>query len=305
MKRVIQKPMLSCNYIFYLSTIWTLHFCSTASYNNDSIFDCKCHIIFVSLFRTPTQCVHGLPVNSSHGHLVTRSCRHTVNSSPVNSSHKRLVTKLTVWRDACVTSSWPCDEMTVWRGARSKSTVNSSQRRHTRRSTRHAILRCDELTMWRVDWFPCGSCQPFAAICSLRTIITSTESFVFLIRQTAVRQLVRVSYERAADYFSPKQSEEKEWITSLNSDRCLFPSAAAVSTCDDIRLSTTSLTVVSTGVLSPSVLNSIIVSLACTMHRNDELQSWQTTTESSNAMGIHRVKWRHISVVAIRSPFCR
>ena len=25
-----------------------------------------------------------LPVNSSHGHLVTRSCRHTVKSSPVN-----------------------------------------------------------------------------------------------------------------------------------------------------------------------------------------------------------------------------
>jgi len=38
--------------------------------------------------------------------------------------------------------------------ARSKSTVNSSQRRQTRRSTRHTILRCDELTVWRVDWFP-------------------------------------------------------------------------------------------------------------------------------------------------------
>jgi len=30
--------------------------------------------------------------------------------------------------------------------ARLKSTVNSSQRRETRRSTRHTILRCDELT---------------------------------------------------------------------------------------------------------------------------------------------------------------
>jgi len=39
--------------------------------------------------------VKGLPVNSSHDHLVTRSCRHTVNSAPVNSSHMRLVTQST------------------------------------------------------------------------------------------------------------------------------------------------------------------------------------------------------------------
>ena len=32
--------------------------------------------------------------------------------------------------------------------------VNSSQRRETRRSTRHTILQCDELTVWQVDWFP-------------------------------------------------------------------------------------------------------------------------------------------------------
>jgi len=36
-----------------------------------------------------------LPVNSSHGHLVTRSCRHTVKSSPVNLSHMRLITQST------------------------------------------------------------------------------------------------------------------------------------------------------------------------------------------------------------------
>jgi len=36
-----------------------------------------------------------LPVNSSHGHLVTRSCRHTVNPSPVNSSQTRLITQST------------------------------------------------------------------------------------------------------------------------------------------------------------------------------------------------------------------
>ena len=38
--------------------------------------------------------------------------------------------------------------------ARSKSTVNSSQCHQTWRSTRHTILQCDKLTMWRVDWFP-------------------------------------------------------------------------------------------------------------------------------------------------------
>jgi len=38
--------------------------------------------------------------------------------------------------------------------ARSKSTVNSSQRRQTWWSTHHTILRCDELPAWRIDWFP-------------------------------------------------------------------------------------------------------------------------------------------------------
>ena len=34
-----------------------------------------------------------LPVNLSHGHLVTRSCRHSVNSSQVNSSQARFFKK--------------------------------------------------------------------------------------------------------------------------------------------------------------------------------------------------------------------
>ena len=34
-----------------------------------------------------------------------------------------------------------------------KSAINSSQCRETRWSTRHMILWCDELTVWRVDWF--------------------------------------------------------------------------------------------------------------------------------------------------------
>ena len=42
-------------------------------------------------------CMLRLPVNSTHGRLVTRSCRHTVNLSPVNLSrtHTRLVTQST------------------------------------------------------------------------------------------------------------------------------------------------------------------------------------------------------------------
>ena len=36
---------------------------------------------------------------------------------------------------------------------RSKSMVSLSQRCQTRRSTRHTILWCDELSVWWVDWF--------------------------------------------------------------------------------------------------------------------------------------------------------
>jgi len=45
----------------------------------------------------------------------------------------------------------------------SRHTVNSSQRRYTRRSTRHTILGdlgCDELTVWWVDWFPTDQPDP-------------------------------------------------------------------------------------------------------------------------------------------------
>jgi len=35
---------------------------------------------------TKRTAVRGLPVNSSHSQVVTRSSRHTVSSSPVNSS---------------------------------------------------------------------------------------------------------------------------------------------------------------------------------------------------------------------------
>jgi len=50
-----------------------------------------------TLDRTASPTSKGLPVNSSHSHLVTRSCRHPVNLSPVNLSpcvlsHSQLVT---------------------------------------------------------------------------------------------------------------------------------------------------------------------------------------------------------------------
>ena len=54
--------------------------------------------VLVSGTRTGSHAVATVsrpPVNSSHGHLITRSFRHTVNSSPVNSSshtHTHLIT---------------------------------------------------------------------------------------------------------------------------------------------------------------------------------------------------------------------
>jgi len=55
----------------------------------------------------------------------------------------------------CATSKSPTTaNLLSATNARSKCTVNSSQCRQTRRSTRHTIWRCDELTLWRVDWFP-------------------------------------------------------------------------------------------------------------------------------------------------------
>ena len=56
---------------------------------------CQASYMMFRPTRQPSRRSVGLPVNSSHGHLVTQSCRHMVNSSPVNSSHTRLVTQST------------------------------------------------------------------------------------------------------------------------------------------------------------------------------------------------------------------
>jgi len=117
----------------------------------------------------------GLPVNSSHGHLVTRSCRQTVNSS-----HARLITQSTRYKRAhnkttstslnylhairrypetvlntdgvitrylCYFNVYCRFQITATDYTSTKSTVNSSQRRETRQSTRYTIFRCDELTV--------------------------------------------------------------------------------------------------------------------------------------------------------------
>jgi len=158
-----------------------------------------------------------LSVNSSHGHLVTRSTHHRSTHHTRVSSHSQLVTsehnKATsrkknylhagqvaprnsaqhgrptslqlctrrgkkwdivhtcpTWQviaaraisrckfffsyTVAISKSPTTAKLLNATNARSRSTVNSSQRRQTRRSTRHTILRCDELTVWRVDLLP-------------------------------------------------------------------------------------------------------------------------------------------------------
>jgi len=72
------------------------------------------HRSYSAFHRTP--CVDWLPVNSSHGQLVTRSSRPTVYSSPVNSSHTRLITQST------------------------RHMVNSSHGQLVTRSSRHTVI---------------------------------------------------------------------------------------------------------------------------------------------------------------------
>jgi len=122
-----------------------------------------------------------LPVNSSHTCLVTQSTRynrahnkdtsrkffylHAGQVAPRNSAQHgrrnygtRVYNKTyampcsSVWlfdvsvRNIEVTDDGEALESLNATNVRSKSTVNSSQRCQTRRSTRHTILRCDELT---------------------------------------------------------------------------------------------------------------------------------------------------------------
>jgi len=124
--------------------------------------------------------IAALALHKATSQLVTRSCRHTVNSSLVNSSHKHLVTQSTRHKRAhnkvtsrnffylhagqiapknsaqhgrrtyskrAISKSPTTAKLLNGTNVRSKRTVNLSQHRETRRSTRHTILRCDELTM--------------------------------------------------------------------------------------------------------------------------------------------------------------
>ena len=120
-------------------------------------------------------------VISSRGHVITRSTRHRSTRHRHVSSHSQLVTSEHITKPPVpvVIILSACSQETSRNIARhglrnyrylcyfnvycrlqitatdfAKSTVNSSQCRETWRSTRHTILRCDELTVWRVDWFP-------------------------------------------------------------------------------------------------------------------------------------------------------
>ena len=119
-----------------------------------------------------------LPVNSSHGQLVTGqlvtdTSHHTVNSSQASITkppvpvviiytpsasgdiQKQCSTRTAYnYRYLCYFNVYCRFQITATDYTSTKSTVNSSRRRETRRSTRHTILRCGELTVWRVDWFP-------------------------------------------------------------------------------------------------------------------------------------------------------
>ena len=81
----------------------------------------------------------GVPVNSSHGSrrqiTLRDECRLLAGNSEIGRSSPPSF------------SNANPNHYTA-----TKSTVNSSQRRETRRSTRHTILRYDELTVLRVNW---------------------------------------------------------------------------------------------------------------------------------------------------------
>jgi len=112
-----------------------------------------------------------LPVNSSHTHtrLITQSTRNkrahnktTSTSTSRNYLHavkrhpETVLNTDGVITAICYFNVYCRLQITATDYTSRKSTVNSLQRRETRRSTRHTILRCDELTVWRVDWFPYG-----------------------------------------------------------------------------------------------------------------------------------------------------
>jgi len=122
--------------------------------------------------------------STRHTHLVKKSARHkrahkkaipvvifflhATQVAPINSAEHGVImaskyTRHTQCRAVrfdylglmCVISKSPMTaKLLNAMNSRSKSTVNSSQCRQTQRSTRHTILRCDELTVWQVDWFP-------------------------------------------------------------------------------------------------------------------------------------------------------
>ena len=126
-------------------------------------------VIFTSRKET------GLPVNSSQGHLVTRSTRRRSTRHTHVSSHSQLITSEHItkppvpvviisarrqetsrnsvqhggrnYRYLCYFNVYCRIQITATDYTSTKSTVNSSQRRETRRSTRHMILLCDELTV--------------------------------------------------------------------------------------------------------------------------------------------------------------
>ena len=108
-------------------------------------------------------------VMSSHGQLVTHTSHHTVNSSqdstrehitnppilvviilsvrPQETSRNSAQHGRRNYRYLCYFHVHCRLQITATNDTSAKSTVNSSKRLETRRSTRHTILPCDELTV--------------------------------------------------------------------------------------------------------------------------------------------------------------
>jgi len=159
-------------------------------------------------------------VNSSHGHVVTRSTCHRSTRHTCVSSHSQLITSehitkppVVIFLSACrsaprnsaqhrrrtyskraISKSPTTAKLLNGMNARSKRTVNSSQHRETRRSTRHTILRRDELTVWRVDWFPqYWSIITWILFCSLLKNWNNISYFPVLRNNTHTYWLVKIS----------------------------------------------------------------------------------------------------------------
>jgi len=192
MTALTENDTTFCWLIFFFITVSNINFTASCAQGKGAKYTLLLVAASTSWLDRDLTSPRGLPVNSSHGQVVTWSTCHrriSSHSQPVTSEHttrhrqcrafrfgylglmslamtriicdnvgaetwkKRDVAHTcTTWQVNCsvcnieVTKSLATAKLLRAKNARSKSTVNLSQRRQTRWSTRH--------TVWRVDWFP-------------------------------------------------------------------------------------------------------------------------------------------------------